>query len=157
MADNQTKPGEKTLVIAEKRSVGRTIAAFLGCRADHGSWIGGDAYDVTWAQGHLLRLLMPDEYGEHEEWRSRDVHVLPLVPDADGWRWEVSRERGADAQYEALASLAEHLQSGPAWAGLTAVKEGRCFVLPKDLFHYKPCERWGESYHQLAEMLYGAE
>lgn len=62
---------------------------------------------------------------------------------------------GADD--EALASLAEHLQSGPAWAGLTAVKEGRCFVLPKDLFHYKPCERWGESYHQLAEMLYGAE
>lgn len=62
---------------------------------------------------------------------------------------------GADD--EALASLAEHLQSGPAWAGLTAVKEGRCFVLPKDLFHYKPCERWSESYHQLAEMLYGAE
>lgn len=62
---------------------------------------------------------------------------------------------GADD--EALASLAEHLQSGPAWAGLTAVKEGRCFVLPKGLFHYKPCERWGESYHQLAEMLYGAE
>lgn len=61
------------------------------------------------------------------------------------------------ADNEALASLAEHLQSGPAWAGLTAVKEGRCFVLPKDLFHYKPCERWGESYHQLAEMLYGAE
>ena len=62
---------------------------------------------------------------------------------------------GADD--EALASLAEHLQSGPAWAGLTAVKEGRCFVLPKDLFHYKPCERWSEIYHQLAEMLYGAE
>ena len=62
---------------------------------------------------------------------------------------------GADD--EALASLAEHLQSGPAWAGLTAVKEGHCFVLPKDLFHYKPCERWSESYHQLAEMLYGAE
>lgn len=62
---------------------------------------------------------------------------------------------GADDK--ALSALAEQLQSGPAWAGLTAVKEGRCFVLPKDLFHYKPCERWGESYRQLAEMLYGAE
>lgn len=97
--------GEKTLVIAEKRSVGRAIAAFLGCRAERGGWIEGDACDVTWAQGHLLRLLMPDEYEEHAEWRSRDVHVLPLVPDADGWRWQVSRERGADAQYQVLESL----------------------------------------------------
>lgn len=62
---------------------------------------------------------------------------------------------GADDK--ALAALAEQLQSGPAWAGLTAVREGRCFVLPKELFHYKPCERWGESYRQLAEMLYGVE
>lgn len=128
MADNQTKPGEKTLVIAEKRSVGRTIAAFLGCRADHGSWIGGDAYDVTWAQGHLLRLLMPDEYGEHEEWRSRDVHVLPLVPDADGWRWEVSRERGADAQYEALASLVGSGAYGRVVNACDPDREGQCIA-----------------------------
>ena len=128
MADNQITPGEKTLVIAEKRSVGRTIAAFLGCRADHGSWIGGDAYDVTWAQGHLLRLLMPDEYEEHEEWRSRDVRVLPLVPDADGWRWEVSRERGADAQYEALASLVASGRYGRVVNACDPDREGQCIA-----------------------------
>jgi len=95
----------KTLVIAEKRSVGRTLAAFLGCTRDHGSWIEGPQHDVTWAQGHLLRLLMPDEYEEYPLWRTHDVNALPLVPPADGWRWQVSRERGADAQFEALAGL----------------------------------------------------
>ena len=27
-------------------------------------------------------------------------------------------------------------------------------VLPKDLFHYKPNNRWGESYQYLGEILY---
>ena len=57
---------------------------------------------------------------------------------------------------EALAALAENLQSNPAWAQLTAVKEGRYVVLPKNLFHYKPNARWGESYAMLADILYGA-
>ena len=96
---------ERTLVIAEKRSVGRTIAQFLGCRADHGSWIGGERYDVTWAQGHLLRLLMPDEYADRPQWRERGVGALPIIPPADGWRWEVSRERGADTQFQVVAGL----------------------------------------------------
>ena len=118
----------KTLVIAEKRSVGRTIAAFLGCRADHGSWIGGEQFDVTWAQGHLLRLLMPDEYDDHPEWRERGTSALPIIPPADGWRWEVSRERGADAQFQVVAGL---LQSGAYNRVVNACdpdREGQCIA-----------------------------
>ena len=66
----------KTLVIAEKRSVGKTIAAFLGCRADRGGWVEGPKFDVTWAQGHLLRLLMPDEYDDQPRWRERGADAL---------------------------------------------------------------------------------
>lgn len=55
----------------------------------------------------------------------------------------------------ALDSLDELLNSDPAWQSLTAVKEGRVEVLPKDLFHYKPNNRWGESYAMLAQLLYG--
>ena len=118
----------KTLVIAEKRSVGRTIAGFLGCRADHGSWIGGAQFDVTWAQGHLLRLLMPDEYDDHPEWRERGTSALPIIPPADGWRWEVSRERGADAQFQVVAGL---LQSGAYDRVVNACdpdREGQCIA-----------------------------
>ena len=55
----------------------------------------------------------------------------------------------------ALDSLAEGLQANPAWDELTAVKESRYIVLPRDLFHYKPNNRWGESYDMLVEILYG--
>ena len=60
------------------------------------------------------------------------------------------------SQEAALKSLDELLHSDPAWQTLTAVKEGRVEVLPKDLFHYKPYARWGESYQMLAELMYGS-
>ena len=59
------------------------------------------------------------------------------------------------SQEAAHKSLDELLHSDPAWQTLTAVKEGRVDVLPKDLFHYKPNARWGESYQMLAELMYG--
>ena len=60
------------------------------------------------------------------------------------------------SQEAALKSLDELLHSDPAWQTLTAVKEGRVEVLPKDLFHYKPNACWGESYQMLAELMYGS-
>ncbi len=57
----------------------------------------------------------------------------------------------------ALEALDRALLSNPAWSGLTAVREGRYHVLPKDLFHYKPNARWGESYEILERILYENE
>ena len=54
----------------------------------------------------------------------------------------------------AMAFMADTFESNPAWAGLSAVKNGRYVLLPRDLFHYKPNARWGESYAYLAEILY---
>ena len=54
----------------------------------------------------------------------------------------------------ALAFLRENFESNPAWSGLGAVKNGRFFVLPKELFHYKPNERWEESYEYLAKAVF---
>ena len=50
--------------------------------------------------------------------------------------------------------MAGTFEENPAWAGLSAVKNGRYVLLPKELFHYKPNVRWGESYACLAEILY---
>ena len=44
--------------------------------------------------------------------------------------------------------------ANPAWQGLDAVKNGNCRILPKELFHYKPNNRWAESYRYIAEVLY---
>lgn len=50
--------------------------------------------------------------------------------------------------------LNNHLESNPLWQGLSAIKSGNYAILPKTLFHYKPNNRWDESYEYLAEILY---
>lgn len=59
------------------------------------------------------------------------------------------------SQEKALAYLEDTFLSQPAWNSLQAVKNGNYYVLPKELFHTKPNDRWNESYEMLAEMLYG--
>ena len=54
----------------------------------------------------------------------------------------------------ALAALDATLGQNPAFQALTAVREGRMRVLPKDLFHYKPNARWSESYAYLYKILF---
>lgn len=58
---------------------------------------------------------------------------------------------------KALGYLDSLIESNPAWSGLSAVQEGHYVVLPKELFHYKPNARWGESYEHLGKLLHGQE
>ncbi|MGA9875901.1 MAG: DNA topoisomerase 3 [Solirubrobacteraceae bacterium] len=69
----------KTLVIAEKPSVGRDLARVLpGPFAKQEGWLEGPDYVITWAVGHLVQLAEPDEYdAKYKRWRMPD---LPIVP-----------------------------------------------------------------------------
>lgn len=49
--------------------------------------------------------------------------------------------------------MLEAAEQNPAWSAMAAVQNGRYIFLPKDLFHYKPLDRWDESYAYLAEIL----
>lgn len=55
---------------------------------------------------------------------------------------------------EATRSYMDSVLAEPGWRDLDAVREGRCFYLEKDLFHYKPNGRWAEAYARLAALLY---
>ena len=70
----------KTLVIAEKPSVGRDLARVLpGPFAKQEGWLEGPEHVLTWAVGHLAQLAEPDEYdAKYKSWRMSD---LPIVPD----------------------------------------------------------------------------
>lgn len=59
-----------------------------------------------------------------------------------------------ESQEAALEMVEQLLISHPAWSGLSAVRQRQYYVLPKDLFHQKPNERWAESYRILADYLY---
>ena len=54
----------------------------------------------------------------------------------------------------AMRYMADTFETNPAWSGLSAVQNSRYLLLPRDLFHYKPNARWGESYAYLANILY---
>ncbi|MDR4022364.1 MAG: ABC transporter substrate-binding protein, partial [Eubacteriales bacterium] len=60
--------------------------------------------------------------------------------------------QGTDKE-AALANIEETFTSNPAWQSLTAVKEGRYYVLDPYLYNLKPNERWGESYEKMADIL----
>jgi DNA topoisomerase-3 len=70
----------KTLVIAEKPSVGGDLARVLkGPFKKQEGFLEGPDHVVTWAVGHLVQLADPDEYDpKFKTWRMPD---LPIVPD----------------------------------------------------------------------------
>ncbi len=68
----------KTLVLAEKPSVGRDLARVLKCGKKGNGYFEGDRYIVTWALGHLVTLAEPEEYdGRYRTWRMEDLPMLP--------------------------------------------------------------------------------
>jgi DNA topoisomerase-3 len=70
----------KTLVIAEKPSVGRDLVRVLpGAFTKSEGYLEGPDHVVTWAVGHLVQLADPDEYDDKfKKWRMAD---LPIVPE----------------------------------------------------------------------------
>ena len=71
----------KTLVIAEKPSVGRDFTRVLpGPFEKHEGYLEGPEHIITWAVGHLVQLADPEEYDpKFKKWRMAD---LPIVPDS---------------------------------------------------------------------------
>jgi len=55
----------------------------------------------------------------------------------------------------AKASLDSLMEENPAWASLSAVKEGRLHIMDRELFNMKPNARWGTAYEKLYEKLAG--
>src|SRR6202044_3041223 len=70
----------KTLVIAEKPSVGTDLARILKGPFKKGEGeLEGPEHVITWAVGHLVQLAEPDEYDpKFKRWRMAD---LPIVPE----------------------------------------------------------------------------
>ena len=58
------------------------------------------------------------------------------------------------SEQKALDALKEGIEANPAWSNLKAIKNDNYILLPKDLFHYKPNVKWGESYGYLAKYIY---
>lgn len=68
----------KSLVLAEKPSVGRELAKILNCNQKGAGCFIGAKYIVTWALGHLVTLADPEQYDEkYKTWKLEDLPMLP--------------------------------------------------------------------------------
>ena len=87
------------LVIAEKPSVGMSIASVLGVRDRKDGYIEGRDYIVSWGFGHLAELANADTYDEkYAKWRYDDLPIVPAncysKPSSSKWkRWITTSER----------------------------------------------------------------
>ena len=63
------------VIIAEKPSVAREIAAIVGAKNRLEGYIEGNGYVVTWAFGHLIQLAMPQQYGI-EGFKAENLPIL---------------------------------------------------------------------------------
>lgn len=89
----------QTLVIAEKPSVGMSIAAVLGAGDRKPGYIQGSGYLVSWCFGHLAELANADAYDEkYAKWRYEDLPILP-----EPWKLKISRDKYK--QFEVLREL----------------------------------------------------
>jgi DNA topoisomerase-3 len=70
----------KTLLVAEKPSVGQDLARVLpGTFKKQEGFLEGPDHVVTWAVGHLVQLAEPEAYDpKYKSWRMGD---LPIVPE----------------------------------------------------------------------------
>ena len=65
-----------TVVVAEKPSVGRDIARVLKCNQRGQGCLMNDQWVVTWAVGHLVTLVEPDELDERMQEYQQLLHML---------------------------------------------------------------------------------
>ena len=87
------------LIIAEKPSVGMSIASAVGAKSSHDGYIEGNEYIVTWCIGHLAAMANAEVYDEkYAKWRYDD---LPIVPQ----KWEYIPEKDKAKQFEVIREL----------------------------------------------------
>src|SRR3954465_15103105 len=87
------------LIIAEKPSMGREVAAALGATRRGDGFLEGPNDVVTWAIGHLVELEDPQVYDER--WARWSLRDLPIIPDAFRYK---PNERTVD-QFKVIKQL----------------------------------------------------
>lgn len=68
----------KSLILAEKPSVGKDIAKALNITTSRNGYFENNNYIVTWALGHLVTNATPEQYDKnYKEWKLDDLPIIP--------------------------------------------------------------------------------
>lgn len=120
------------LVVAEKPSVARDIAAVIGADEKVNGTLKGNGYIVTSARGHLVHLKDPTEYDErYQKWALND---LPIVPE-----FEFTPVSGAEDCLDALTQNMLSSDVDEIICATDAGREGECIF--RYIYDYIGCTK----------------
>ena len=87
------------LVIAEKPSVAKSLAAVLGAANRRDGYLEGNGWLVSWCLGHLAGLADAAAYNpDYAKWRYDDLPILP-----ESWRFTIAKDKRD--QFDVLRTL----------------------------------------------------
>lgn len=90
---------KQTLVIAEKPSVAKSIAAVLNATNRKDGYLEGSGFLVSWCVGHLVELADASTYEErYGKWSLTDLPILP-----EHWRYVITPD--TKKQFDTLKQL----------------------------------------------------
>lgn len=119
------------LYLCEKPSQGRDLAAVLNVKKSEDGYMhdGGEIY-VTWAFGHLLEQLSPDEYDQkYKKW---SLDTLPIIPE----EWKQKAKPKSAAQLKIVGNLIKKAKT--VYIATDYDREGEAIARSLlDQFHYR--------------------
>ena len=137
----------KWLIITEKPSVANDLAKALGGFEKQGDHYTSDSYYITWAVGHLLELLEPEEIDpKYKRWLLQDLPILPET-------FEYKPKKGQTERINHIKQLAKKSDVVGFINACDAGREGE--LIFREIFDYcqqkKPFKRlWLQSMTQTA-------
>ena len=123
----------KRLVIAEKPSVGMSIAAVLCVKDRKDGYIEGRDYIVSWGFGHLAELANADTYDEkYAKWRYDDLPIIPA-----NWKYKIPRDKYS--QFETLKKLMNRADVSDVVNACDAGREGE--LIFRNIYKMTGCKK----------------
>lgn len=121
------------LVIAEKPSVARSIAAVLGANEKHDGYVEGNGYIVSWCIGHLVGLYSPNDYDE--KYKKYSFELLPIIPET----FKFKLNESTAAQFKVLKDLMSRSDVDELVCATDAGREGECIF--RYVYNYARCRK----------------
>jgi DNA topoisomerase-3 len=121
------------LVIAEKHSVGQSIADVLGAKKKQDGYLEGNGYIVSWCVGHLVEMAEAVAYDEkYAKWRYGDLPIIPAV-------WKNKTAPGKTKQLKILSELMKRPDVETVVCATDAGREGE--LIFRLVYEYCKCKK----------------
>jgi len=104
--------------------------------------------------GKMLKDLSADNIATHANTLLEDLSVEAILNENPDHIFVTTMGEDTDAS---ISYMNDEYVATAAFQSLNAIREDHYYVLPKDMFLYKPNERWAEAYRYLAKLLYPQE